>query len=432
MASSVDPYQLLDPFSSNTGSGSSNFLTDFLIGIPVLGSIFSGIFGGDGGASAASQAQAQAAYAGIQEAHNQFSELQRLLDPYVQAGKTALNRTFNLLGLGDISGYEGGTSFDLNPYDFRRGTSPGSENLLTVPVGEDFSGKGPQLHPGDKITDPSTGAQYEVASIDPTTGSPLQLRQISGQGLQAPSEQKYIGQGLTNEFRQAVADNPAIFRIAGGKSGFDSIDQVPTDPQQLIQMVGGIDNYNKLIRKLGFGEKNITESQYGPSEITPEQQAAYNDALNKVVTPGVNDYTFGTNADINKLKQEQALQSIENSPLFQQSMDIGRREVLANAAATGDYGGNVAQDLGLLGPRVLTSLVDREIGQLNPFLNLGQSSAAGVGAAGLQTAGTVADLYGQQGAAAAGGYLSQPPPWWQAPLNYATQLGNIALASKLF
>ena len=45
---------------------------------------------------------------------------------------------------------------------------------------------------------------------------------------------------------------------------------------------------------------------------------------------------------------------------------------------------------------------------------IGQNAAAGVGTAGLQTGSNIANLYGQQGAAAAGSALAQGQAWGNA------------------
>jgi hypothetical protein len=52
-------------------------------------------------------------------------------------------------------------------------------------------------------------------------------------------------------------------------------------------------------------------------------------------------------------------------------------------------------------------LIEKQYGQLGELATLGQSSAAGVGTAGMNTGARIAGLLGEQGAAQAGGIMGQ-------------------------
>lgn len=65
-----------------------------------IGSALGGTIEGSESTGQASQAQQQAAQAGIDEQRRQFDAVQKLLQPYAQAGQTALTGQQNLIGLG--------------------------------------------------------------------------------------------------------------------------------------------------------------------------------------------------------------------------------------------------------------------------------------------------------------------------------------------
>lgn len=99
---------------------------------------------------------------------------------------------------------------------------------------------------------------------------------------------------------------------------------------------------------------------------------------------------------------------IERSPGFNALVKQGENAMLQNASATGGLrGGNLQAALAQFRPQMLASELDRRYSRLGGMTALGQQSAAGVGTAGMQSASNIADLYGQQGAAIAGGELGR-------------------------
>lgn len=114
-------------------------------------------------------------------------------------------------------------------------------------------------------------------------------------------------------------------------------------------------------------------------------------------------------------QQRQAIQQIEQGPLFQELARQGEAALLANASATGRRGAEDTQSaLARYRPQLLNQLIDQtyarlggltNVGQTSAqnLLNIGQASAAGVGAGALQTGNAMANLMvGQAGAQAAG------------------------------
>jgi len=105
--------------------------------------------------------------------------------------------------------------------------------------------------------------------------------------------------------------------------------------------------------------------------------------------------------------QRKAISAIESGQEFQALTQQGEEAILQSAAATGGLrGGNTQAALAQFRPQVLSSLINQQYSRLGGVTALGQQSAAGVGTAGMQTGQNIANLYGQQGAAAAGSALA--------------------------
>lgn len=104
--------------------------------------------------------------------------------------------------------------------------------------------------------------------------------------------------------------------------------------------------------------------------------------------------------------QQQAISGIEGSSQFTAMQQQGENAILQNASATGGLrGGNVQGALGQFRPQLLNELVNQRFGQLSGLSQMGQASAAGVGAAGQSTGANIANLLGQSGQAQAQGML---------------------------
>ena len=103
-----------------------------------------------------------------------------------------------------------------------------------------------------------------------------------------------------------------------------------------------------------------------------------------------------------------AIERISGGERFQELTRQGEEALLQRASATGGLrGGNIQGALAQFRPQVLNSLIEEQYGRLGGMTTLGQRSAAGVGAAGMETGVNVANLLGQQGAAQAGGVLGE-------------------------
>ena len=138
------------------------------------------------------------------------------------------------------------------------------------------------------------------------------------------------------------------------------------------------------------------------------------DAVQKLLSPYVN---AGTGA----LSQQQAalglsgtqaqqdfISGIQASPEFGSLVQQGENAMLQNASATGGLrGGNLQGALAQFRPNILNQLIQQRYANLGGLTSLGQSSAVGVGNAGMQTGQAIAQQYGTIGQAQAGSALAQ-------------------------
>lgn len=110
----------------------------------------------------------------------------------------------------------------------------------------------------------------------------------------------------------------------------------------------------------------------------------------------------------------------ERNPIFQALTRQGEEAILQNASATGGLrGGNVRGALAQFRPAMLNQFLEQQYAKYGDMVRLGQNSAAGVGAAGMDAAGGISKLFEQAGAARAGGSLAQGKIW-------GSLLGDIA------
>ncbi|MDC4348878.1 hypothetical protein ABTC66_05545 [Acinetobacter baumannii] len=138
------------------------------------------------------------------------------------------------------------------------------------------------------------------------------------------------------------------------------------------------------------------------------------DALQELMKPFVNAGTGALSGQQDLLglngaeKQQAAIDAINNSQAMQTYMQQGENAILQNASATGGLrGGNTQAALSEFRPQLLNQLINQQYANLGGLTALGQNAAAGVGNAGMQTAGNISNLLQQSGAAQAGNYLAQ-------------------------
>lgn len=107
-------------------------------------------------------------------------------------------------------------------------------------------------------------------------------------------------------------------------------------------------------------------------------------------------------------EQQTAITALEQSPFFQSAVRQGEEALLQRASATGGLrGGNIQAALAQFRPQMLESQIAQQYERLGGLTTLGQRSAAGQGAAGMEAAGSIGNLLAQRGAALAGGQLAR-------------------------
>lgn len=118
--------------------------------------------------------------------------------------------------------------------------------------------------------------------------------------------------------------------------------------------------------------------------------------------------TTGTKIVASPDAQKRAIAALEQSPFFTSMMQQGENALLQSASATGGLrGGNIQGALAQFRPGLLNQMIQQRMANLGGLTQIGQASAAGQAAQGMQSAGAIGNLLAQQGAAIAGGQLAQ-------------------------
>lgn len=107
-------------------------------------------------------------------------------------------------------------------------------------------------------------------------------------------------------------------------------------------------------------------------------------------------------------EQAAAIAALKGSPLFASLFATGNEAILGNAAATGNLrGGNTINDLAGFGRDTLSQVIQSQLANLGGISAQGGATGAGLGALGANAAGSMANLFNQQGAAKAGMHLAK-------------------------
>ena len=200
-------------------------------------------------------------------------------------------------------------------------------------------------------------------------------------------------------------------------------------------VVGGTGLVSALISAKSASDAADTQSEAAQAGI--EEQRRQFDAMQKILAPYTEAGTksLAAQQDLAGLNgpeaQAAAMKGISESPEMLAMTQQGENAILQQGSATGGLrGGNVQGALAQFRPAALSSLINQQYGRLGGITQIGQASAAGVGAGAMQTGANVADLLGQQGAAIAGGQLAQGQAY-AAPLNMIGQLAGLYGMSKM-
>ncbi len=183
-------------------------------------------------------------------------------------------------------------------------------------------------------------------------------------------------------------------------------------------VVGGSQLIGSSMQASAAGDAAAIQS--GAAQAGIEEQRRQFDAMRELLKPY-------TEAGLPALEAQQAflglqgpeaeraaIERISGGETFQALANQGEEALLQRASATGGLrGGNIQGALAQFRPQLLSSLIEQQYGRLGGLTTMGQRSAAGVGAAGMETGTNVANLLSQQGAALAGGKLGEAKAYGQ-------------------
>jgi len=143
--------------------------------------------------------------------------------------------------------------------------------------------------------------------------------------------------------------------------------------------------------KLAIEESRLGREQQGEQferqfEESKKRYGEMQGLLNPYVQAGENSLAQqqALSGALGPAAQQAAYDAIQGSAGFQSMLAQGERGILQNATATGGVrGGNTQGALARYSPQLLGQAIDQRYGQLGGLTQMGQASAAGVGAAGM-------------------------------------------------
>ncbi len=159
--------------------------------------------------------------------------------------------------------------------------------------------------------------------------------------------------------------------------------------------------------------REATASQERATLLGIEESRRQFDKLQEVLQPfvGVGAGAIGAQATLAGLggpeAEAAAIAGIEAGPEFEALTRTGEEAILQNVSATGGLrGGNVQAALAQFRPQILSQLINQRFGRLGGIAQLGQASAAGVGAGALRTGESITQLQLERGRVGAEGALA--------------------------
>ena len=164
--------------------------------------------------------------------------------------------------------------------------------------------------------------------------------------------------------------------------------------------------------------KKAGQAQVAAAETGAEEQRAAREELRRLLQPYTDVGVPALQAQMAAVglrgpEAEAAYTAeVEGSPIFQALARQGEEAMLQQASATGGLrGGNVQGALAQFRPGLLNQFLTQRYQQLGGLTQLGQQSAAGVGAAGMETANALSNLAAEAGADRAGAALGKGQAW---------------------
>jgi hypothetical protein len=225
--------------------------------------------------------------------------------------------------------------------------------------------------------------------------------------------QPYIGAGPG-----ALQQMQRLAGLGGEQARQQALYAIQQSPQftQLSDITNEkIDEYNRTrdqLRKSVKGENNLAAFDLATNAGVRDIQSQGYAQQQALLQPVLQDKQY---EQMGIDQQRQAIQQIEQGPLYQELAKQGEEAILASASATGRRGSEGTQSaLARYRPQLLNQLIEQQYARLGGLsnvgqaaaqnmLNLGQASAAGQAAGGIQSGNAIAGLLSSQGAAQAAG-----------------------------
>jgi len=336
------------------------------------------------------------------EQRRQFYAAQELLRPYIQAGSPGITSPYVQAGVGALQGMQ-----DI--------AGLGGESQRQQAISQ------AQATTAGKIQTYQQQRAQELAGIQETFSS-LEQQQQQQQNSQEKKKSRFkkiisasIGD-IGGVFGIKQLQHPGIGKLESAFAGvglkfLDSsgnITRVPTKKEQQA----AIDAFNQK---------------------TQEQSGVIAQDLTGILQGIQGDTSY---ADISQQRQQQAIQGIEQGPLYQELAKQGEQGILQNASATGGLrGGNVQGALAQFRPQLLNQLIEQQYSKLagltslgagasQNLLGIGQASAAGMAAAGQQSGTNISNLLTGQGQAQAGGIVGAANAQAQGLAGFSSAIGT--------
>ena len=261
-------------------------------------------------------------------------------------------------------------------------------------------------------------------------------------------------QKLLAPYIQAGSPNLTSPYIQGGNAAlqqmqnFAGLGSLPLQQQRISDLQQTFPATTKALEDKRAKELADLQKSFLTEKISKKEQQTAIDSFNKETAQKLNDLQNSFSgqirniqndpkyAQLNQQAQRQAIQGVEQGPLYQELARQGEDAILQNASATGGLrGGNVQAALGQFRPQLLNSLIEQQYSKLagltglganasQNLLNIGQASAAGVGAAGQNSATAMSNLLASQGQAQAAGVIGQANAQAQGAAGIANAIGG--------
>lgn len=211
--------------------------------------------------------------------------------------------------------------------------------------------------------------------------------------------QRLAGLGGEQARQQAIIDirqSPQFTQLSDITK--EKIDEYNRTRDQLRESVKGENNLAAFDLATNAGVRDIQSQGYA------QQQA--------LLQPVLQDKQY---EQMGIDQQRQAIQQIEQGPLYQELAKQGEEAILASASATGRRGSEGTQSaLARYRPQLLNQLIEQQYARLGGLtnvgqaaaqnlLNFGQASAAGQAGSAGQSGSAISNLLASQGAAQAAG-----------------------------